>query len=93
MRCTICNKPLTGKLDTYGDVGQEVCWTCWCENQTEGFSWYGLFPGGDPRYFTPDYEVCERTVIEQWRRDCQSWEVGANHYVSPHSYGPGIVHS
>ncbi len=31
MNCTCCQQPLTGGLDTYGDVGQEMCWDCWSE--------------------------------------------------------------
>ncbi len=27
--CICCGKPLTGGLDTFGDVGQEMCWDDW----------------------------------------------------------------
>lgn len=27
--CTSCQKSLTGGLDTFGDVGQEMCWDCY----------------------------------------------------------------
>lgn len=29
LHCTCCHTPLTGGLDTYGDVGEEMCWECW----------------------------------------------------------------
>jgi len=31
MRCINCGKPLRGNIDTYGDVGQELCWKCYSE--------------------------------------------------------------
>ena len=27
--CVVCDMPLTGNLDTYGDDGIEMCWTCY----------------------------------------------------------------
>lgn len=30
MNCTFCGQALTGKLDTFGDVGEEMCRSCWC---------------------------------------------------------------
>jgi hypothetical protein len=29
MNCARCGQPLAGGLDTYGDVGDEVCQACW----------------------------------------------------------------
>lgn len=29
LTCICCGKPLTGGLDTFGDVGQEMCWNDW----------------------------------------------------------------
>jgi hypothetical protein len=37
---------------------------------------YGYFPGGDPRDFTPDFEVCSPEEIANWRRDCEAWNRG-----------------
>lgn len=37
---------------------------------------YGFFPGGDPRDFTPDYEMCSAEEIEAWKRDCEAWNKG-----------------
>ncbi len=32
MNCTLCNVPLSGRLDTYGPVGDELCWACYSEH-------------------------------------------------------------
>ena len=37
---------------------------------------YGLFPGGDPRRFTPDEECCLPEEIERWRVACAEWDPG-----------------
>lgn len=29
MTCQCCGTPLTNSVDTFGDVGQEMCWQCW----------------------------------------------------------------
>ena len=46
LHCTICTTPLTGGLDTYGDVGAELCIDCWYDlpEQLEPDSWYGMAP-------------------------------------------------
>lgn len=46
MTCFFCDKPLTGGIDTYGDVGEEVCWDCYAEMNAKANteSWYGLGP-------------------------------------------------
>jgi hypothetical protein len=31
MNCTICDKPLSGSLDTFGDHDTPLCWGCWSE--------------------------------------------------------------
>lgn len=30
-RCTCCDQPLTGGLDTFGAVDTPMCWTCWSD--------------------------------------------------------------
>lgn len=44
LRCTICDALLTGDLDTYGDVGAELCIDCWYNlpEQLEPSEWYGM---------------------------------------------------
>lgn len=37
---------------------------------------YGLFPGGDPRLFTPDPECCTPAEIERHRLACAAWDAG-----------------
>lgn len=37
---------------------------------------YGFFPGGDPRDFTPDYEMCSPEEIERWKVDVALAEAG-----------------
>jgi hypothetical protein len=29
LTCTICGKELSGGLDTFGDIGEELCQDCW----------------------------------------------------------------
>ena len=29
IKCVICDTPLSGDIDTYGDIGHEMCFTCW----------------------------------------------------------------
>ena len=29
MKCTVCERQLSGKLDTFGPLGVEMCWDCW----------------------------------------------------------------
>lgn len=31
MNCICCNQPLTGNLDTFGYVGEEMCQACWLD--------------------------------------------------------------
>lgn len=35
MNCCKCEKPLNGTLDTFGPVGQETCFDCWCVTPTK----------------------------------------------------------
>lgn len=44
-------------------------------NEREEFM-YGYFPGGDPRDFTPDYELCAKEEIEAWKADVEAAERG-----------------
>lgn len=38
---------------------------------------YGVFPGGDPRLFDPDEEVCTVAEVENWKAACVEWDRGA----------------
>lgn len=31
MNCIRCKNPLAGGIDTYGEVGEEMCQSCWLE--------------------------------------------------------------
>lgn len=48
MNCICCGKPLINGLDTYGEVGQEMCWDCHSSfleaDEEEINEWYGLAP-------------------------------------------------
>lgn len=47
MKCICCDKELAGGLDTYGEVGQEMCWDChsaFLDDEEEINEWYGLAP-------------------------------------------------
>jgi hypothetical protein len=38
---------------------------------------YGLFPGGDPREFSPDLESCSPDEINRHAFACIAWDEGA----------------
>lgn len=46
IHCMKCGIELKNELDTYGNVGQELCADCWYEWEEEqnGVSYYGLAP-------------------------------------------------
>lgn len=35
MNCESCEKPLTGGVDTFGGVGQNLCMGCWVDGREE----------------------------------------------------------
>lgn len=37
---------------------------------------YGFFPGGDPRKFKPDEELCTEDEMKSWAVACAQWEIG-----------------
>ncbi len=44
MNCSICGTPLSGGLDTFGDVGAELCADCWYDLPENNDDWYGMAP-------------------------------------------------
>lgn len=60
LKCTCCSEPLSGGLDTFGDVGREMCWTCW--------SSFMEMPRANET--TPDMELFVRETAEDvdWMR-------------------------
>lgn len=46
MQCYRCQIELNNDIDTYGDVGQEMCADCWYEwyEEQNGMEYYGLAP-------------------------------------------------
>lgn len=36
MKCVVCETPLTGGTDTFGDVNYEMCMSCWFEVRQDG---------------------------------------------------------
>lgn len=85
MNCTSCGRTITSDLLTFGPIGEEVCENCWVyPTDEEGYEFgYGFFPGGDPRDFTPDYEMCSPEEIERWKADCALAESGNTVNVPP----------
>jgi len=53
-------------------------------------TYYGYFPGGDPRDFTPDQEVCTPEEIARWEAACKRWEAGDTSELPPEEHGPWI---
>lgn len=44
IRCLMCGVELENGLDTFGDLGQEICATCWYYDVSEPETIYGLAP-------------------------------------------------
>lgn len=48
MNCHMCGCELAGDLDTFGEIGEEVCQACWGElieaTASTGEQWYGMAP-------------------------------------------------
>lgn len=46
LTCMMCGVPLNGELDTYGDIGSELCADCWYDEdeRINGVYFYGLAP-------------------------------------------------
>lgn len=44
---------------------------------------YGAFPGGDPRTFTPDPEMCTPEETARWKEACAEWDAGKGKPVPP----------
>lgn len=57
LKCVACEAPLTGGLDTYGDLGYEMCFVCWTrfDDVPENRSWYGMAPHHHDLTLTGDY--------------------------------------
>lgn len=65
---------------------------------------YGFFPGGDPREFSPDHEVCTEAEIALHKEHCAAWDRGErtdvpvsgwtdeNTHVTRSAYGLGIYY-
>lgn len=94
MNCINCDKELTNHLDTFGEVGKELCLKCFLETEAidgdaeiSDIEWcYGFFPGGDPRDFSPDYEMCTVQEVDDWKKDCAEWEAGSGQPCPPAGY-------
>lgn len=49
LKCIVCGTRLFADVNTFGDVGQEMCWTCHSsfldsEDQEWDDEWYGMAP-------------------------------------------------
>lgn len=80
-KCTLCGATIENKLDIWDYPTGEVCTPCMLANEMPGDDFefeygYGFFPGGDPRDFTPDYELCAEQEVANWKADCEAWERG-----------------
>lgn len=53
--CTMCQTPLKGDLDTFGDPGSEICYDCWCDLPEQNQSWYGQAPHHHDLALTGDW--------------------------------------
>lgn len=80
MNCISCGKQLSNGLDTYGAVGQELCWRCYSEHLEEGLNaptvdYYGLAPHRHDLTITGSY--VNSTVFEPLtqyeKKDSRYW--------------------
>ena len=53
------------------------------EKMAEPQQVYGFFHGGDPRDFTPDYDLCTPEEIARWQADVARAEAGENITAPP----------
>mgnify|MGYP000923178092 CR=1 FL=1 len=45
LTCTSCGVALRGELDTFGEVDQPMCWSCWANLEfPEDVNWYPFIP-------------------------------------------------
>jgi len=44
LQCSMCGKELKNQLDTYGDIGAELCADCWYDLPENNEGWYGMVP-------------------------------------------------
>lgn len=42
-RCSACNQPIETEKQTYGDLGNYVCWECHCELQRQMENCYPIY--------------------------------------------------
>lgn len=94
--CIRCGKALTGELDTFGDIDNELCEDCWYEFQeeTEGFSIYGLAPHKHDMTITGGYigsTVFDENYKENAKRDERGryWIEDRKMWFTP-DYEPGV---
>ena len=94
LKCTCCEKPLSGGIDTFGDIGQEMCWTCYSECSGMGEpveqSWYGLAPHHHDLSITGG--IIGSTVLEplsQYKLVNGEYEIEPNLHFMP-DYEEGI---
>lgn len=96
MTCTVCEKPLSGGLDTYGRHDTPVCWNCFnrpcpiCktegEYEADGYS-RDCLPCGGKGYMKPDLAPCKRCKGTGETRN------GRTNCVNCNGYGYVVVHS
>jgi len=56
LTCFLCGCHLIGGIDTFGDIGQECCQSCFWElHGQEGTVWYGMAPHKHDLSFTGSY--------------------------------------
>lgn len=56
MLCVDCGQVLNSAADTFGDVGQERCWSCWWQEQDRRPTWLRQVLGPESRRLTPAHE-------------------------------------
>ena len=95
MNCTVCDKALSGRLDTFGPVGCEMCWDCWKIAGDEP-EWamvdavYGLGPHVHSYDSDGNLIIGGTTFLELPERDAQGLILVNGQYFKPDPEAPGL---
>jgi ribosomal protein L37AE/L43A len=75
LHCCICDKPLTGRLDTFGDICAELCADCYQmilqDEEEEARIQEAAKPIACPSCGKPMHESMEPGLWHCW--DCHQW--------------------
>lgn len=95
LKCERCGIELSGGLDTFGDIGHELCQDCWYEweEETNGVSYYGMAPHIHDLTITGSYIgstiMLDYKAISKQDERGRYWIEDRNMWFTP-DYEPGV---